>query len=432
MSRVMTQALAASVRVLVERRGAGADRRTIRRAVLVERGSGKLIELPTVYIFRAKSQKSLNTQKALLRDLAFFHEWCLLKRARNKNWRTAAERLNRGLVPLLPREIAEFARWCASSARELRVARDLQTRGVSKLRQLSDAPRAATVNRRLGTVMSFLSWLVEELLQSSDNDGFEHIYLAGEIRQRLYESFSDQRHREASVVPVRALSHDEAFALRDALACSDLFVGATGERDRLIIRLLLESGIRAGELLKLQCADISDKYRRPDGRFVGSIEVIRRPNDSHDERKNEPSVKSIPGPIPISLDLAGRLIRYVKEERAIAVQRRVDGLDTPYLFLCHHGNRAGVPISQRNLNRIVTKLKGIRALPEWLTPHVMRHTHFSELADEAYAQGVDPMPLLYQRGRWSPRSGTAERYAERSIQAKAASMNALRQKKLDE
>lgn len=201
-------------------------------------------------------------------------------------------------------------------------------------------------------------------------------------------------------------------------------------RDKLIALLLYRSGLRAGELLKLWCTDISDDFDIGDGRRTGCAEVHLRPNDPYDKRRFEPAGKTLPGLVPIRREVATRVIDYILHDRQEAVSCS-DFPDSPYLFVCHSGPRKGQPISQRNLNRLIAKLSVLPGIPSNFTPHILRHTHLNETHEAASGKGLETRQVLLQRGRWAERSDMPSRYAQRSIAKQVAALVAVREQHLE-
>jgi AraC-like DNA-binding protein len=107
------------VHVVAQKVGNGKSRRDVRRALLVDKFTGLLRELPTTYVSRHLGQKSLNTQIAVLYDLAFYFEWSRLKLGRSIEWICPEERVRRGQLALTSREINDLANWCQASAADL-------------------------------------------------------------------------------------------------------------------------------------------------------------------------------------------------------------------------------------------------------------------------------------------------------------------------
>jgi integrase len=247
--------------------------------------------------------------------------------------------------------------------------------------------------------------------------------------------FTKQLLTDSKAAEPASLHPDQADLFRQVLRDEEYFSSkTTGNRDRLILELL-DQGMRAGEILKIRGTDIDEAYRIDRSSTRGIVTITRRPNDLDDERLVEPAVKTNPGKLPVPSRLAAALIRYVIGERRVAIDARSDEIETPYLFVNHEGKFTGQPLSQRNLNRIVAKLKGRFGLPEEFVPHTLRHTHMTELYDALRTKGLkdeDIQSRMVQRGRWAPNSKMPAHYASRSLIREAADYIEERDRKLQD
>jgi integrase len=411
------------VHVVAQKVGNGKSRRDVRRALLVDKFTGLLRELPTTYVSRHLGQKSLNTQIAVLYDLAFYFEWSRLKLGRSIEWICPEERVRRGQLALTSREINDLANWCQASAADLANA---CRREAAALRFLApfDAVESKTTNRRIMYICGYLTWLTAEMVEGTlkldDKDLARSEKYQASIRQAFHSTINGVK----SAAPLRSLDAMASNAVRDVVANASLFPATHhGRRDRLITRILLETGLRAGELLKLRCEDVDDRYEIKPGHIVGIIRVIRRPNDSEDERTIEPAVKTLPGPVLVSKHLAQQIKQYVVQDRRAAMDAGRRTRETPYLFVCHSGKQVGKPISRRNLNSIVSKLRKVNEVPAWLSPHTLRHTHFTELFEILSSQKVgeaEAQRIMQERGHWSPNSQMPAHYTRRATEVRQA------------
>lgn len=419
--------------VIIDEVSRGNLRRGIRRPVLVDRHSGLLCELPTTYIYRKMAMQSLNTQIAALYDLAFFREWCRLRQLRSARWIAPEIRVREGLLAITAKEVDQFGTWCQSSARALTRAAAYATADVSSIPEAS-AVSSCTTNRRLHTVLSYLIWLTKDQVQGTLSLEDSNLAKSENFVASLQASFNDTFVAGKSATPPRSLPSEVAAAIRDGISSLSIFPdSSSGNRDRLIARVLDEAGLRAGELLKLQCTDVIDHYEISPNKYVGVLKVLRRPNDCADPRTKEPAVKTLPGPVHISKALAVELVRYVLGDRRRAVSSCKAVQDSPYLFVSHTGPYIGQPISQRNLNRIVAKLRTAAPGAASLSPHMMRHTHFTELKEAMSAAGVqdlDAERIMQQRGHWSPNSGMPSHYTQRQTARDQAKYAEEREKML--
>ena len=399
---------------------------TIRRAILVRRENGLPHELAVAFLYRQHPCAALNTHLAVLQDLSFFFEWCELKHERDPQWAAPERRASAGHVVLSSREITDFARWCSYPAARLTAALK-RADGESTPSDL-EAVDSQTHNRRLNTAAEYLTWILKERAPNQGQELDFHLKL-DLAAQKIRDNFRRHLHAAKKAPLLRSLEESRAAQVQHLL--DDVLPESTPteRRDKLICRLLFHSGIRSGELLKLQCIDISDEFQVGQGRLSGCIEIHLRPNDRHDTRRIEPAAKTIPGSVPILRELAQKLVDYIINDREAAVLQS-GGPMHPYLFVSHKGVTAGKPISQRNLNRLIAKLRRYPGMPQDFCPYVLRHTHLNTVYDTAQRNGKNGREILLQRARWSNKSEMPQRYAQRSIARQAAELVAMRERQI--
>lgn len=146
-------------------------------------------------------------------------------------------------------------------------------------------------------------------------------------------------------------------------------------RNRSIVEVLIDTGIRPGELLNLRVQDIS--FGNP-----SHIKVIRRPHPHDDPRRIPASVKRRSRILPISnFETASHLEHYVREIRSTFEAR--SNKPVPFVFI---STDHGAPLSLRTIQKIFSKLRnvipqsqsasGVHEVP--LTPMSARHTFSNE------------------------------------------------------
>jgi integrase len=413
---------ATQLRVLMHRVGRGEHARSIRRVFPFDCQRGVFNELHTAYLDNEHGLASLNAQKAVLSDLRFFETWAAMRKKRDAAWIAPAHRAAANQVPITEREVKNFANWCQRNAASLE--EEIET-GDSKVTRLPGKDVVGTQfrNRRLRNASKYLQWLATSLATMDEGD-VEEVSLV-EVRRRLIDRWFKKRLLpDVKAAPPRSLHAEQALTFHKLLNDPLIFPAtAIGTRDKLILQLL-DQGLRAGELLKLKVTGVDGVYRIDSDRVIGVVKIVRSPNDIDDERRHEPSVKTRPGTLPIPRRLALDLIEYVTGPRRDAIDARADGYETPYLFVSHHGKQhTGHPISQRNLNRLVAKLQRCTGLPETLTPHVLRHTHLTDMYDQLRKKGrtsADIRDALIDRGRWAPNSSMPALYTGRSLMREAS------------
>ncbi|MCW2686267.1 MAG: phage integrase family protein [Mycobacterium sp.] len=142
-----------------------------------------------------------------------------------------AERKAPATIKSYTEGVTTFLRWCESSGTPAELTKSTVQTFVAELLDAGQQPKTATA--RLLAVRRFSAWLTEERILSSDP-------LLG-IRQPKVD-------RKV----VEALTDDELQAL--IKACQGR--GFTDRRDEAIVRLMAETGMRAGEPVRLEVGDV--------------------------------------------------------------------------------------------------------------------------------------------------------------------------------
>ncbi|EMB1273472.1 site-specific integrase [Escherichia coli] len=173
-------------------------------------------------------------------------------------------------------------------------------------------------------------------------------------------------------------------------------------RNRLIFTLLLNLGLRAGELLNLKIDDFDLRDN--------TLSVVRRHDSKEDGRSYQPLVKTGEKVIPLSDELAREIFDYISNSREKMTKRKKHN----FLFVAHcTGKNAGEPLSISAYEKVISTLK--RASPELynLSGHRLRHSW-----NYMYSKGIEGAELEYNRRKdlrnylmgWSKESIMCDRY----------------------
>ncbi len=419
--------LAAEVKIQLHLTRSRGKEVAIRRVFLFDRKSGLMLEGQTAFVDHEFGNNPPNTQVVVLRELAFLHEWTLLRASRDPKWIHPEQRIANGQMAMSRSEVLDYSRWCKNQVSTLTSARYAEAGSTNtKSIPIGNPVDLSTSNRKLLYSCRYLVWLTQLLIAETNVDDIKNFEPASVLVDRLKREFHRKLSSEKKYIPPQSLTVQQARDLRK-------LVNSTGSspievRDHLIVRLLLE-GLRPGELLKVKTYDVDDGFEIDFGRRVAILNVLRRPNDPDDARLHEPAVKTLPGRLPISQKLATDLISYVIVQRRDAVACRSCVEETPYLFISHFGKTIGQAVSQRNLNRIVAKFKCLLSLPKTLSPRTMRHTHMTEIESISAKRGDSTSKsrkILLQRGRWAKNSDMPAHYTERETMRQSADLVAER------
>lgn len=198
-------------------------------------------------------------------------------------------------------------------------------------------------------------------------------------------------------------------------------------RNRLMILLMYEFGIRAGELLNIRIADFKFLENR--------LEIVRRADQSDDTRQRQPLVKTEDRPLVIADWLIKEVYDYILNDRAsVKLAARC-----PYLFITHKsGPTLGQALSISSYNKIWHVLRETSEILCGVTGHCLRHSwnyRYSKMVDDGVLQlneAEEESSRSFLMG-WKPGSGRAKTYNRRHIREKAnaASLKLQRQSHQD-
>ena len=227
--------------------------------------------------------------------------------------------------------------------------------GVISLQPQESSRSEKTINRALTCVCGFYEFH-ERIGSSSGVKAYRYQFQPG----RKYKPFL-QGIAKTKEVKTKLLKVKEPSTLPRCLTTDEvrkLINGCNNKRDKFLICLLYETGMRIGEALGLRHGDIHSAGEN-------SIEVVHR----HDNF-NEARAKSGDRLIHVSKDLMKLYSDYLIEEYP-------SDIDSDYVFVNCWKGRPGYPMTRANVNTLFRRLflkTGIKA-----SPHLFRHTHATEL-----------------------------------------------------
>lgn len=154
------------------------------------------------------------------------------------------------------------------------------------------------------------------------------------------------------------------------------------DRDKLILIILYESGMRISELLNIKL----DDYSEPGGDGFGSIKVVERLENEFESisiAKNR-QIKTLERIIDIPNTVIERIDEYVISDRPFNKK------ESDFLFLASKGKPT--PLSRERVEAIFRKASRQSGIK--ITPHMLRHTHITELSEA----GMDNELIRYRVG----------------------------------
>jgi len=264
------------------------------------------------------------------------------------------------LIPERAPELLMYLRSLRSSRRGSAVGPILATSEGEPSQALS--PRS--VNRALAAVSAFYDWAI----LCGRLDGTNPIL---RVTERSAMMASD-RHRPFLTGIARSDHSAKALRVRtarrlprplDPEQIAKLLSQLRNQRDLAIVRLMLDGGLRPGEVLGLHLTDVAYGRRRA---------VVRFRDDHPRGARSKSRTERI-----VDLHEAVTL----EAVTAYVMSERPSHATSPILFLVGgRGSRREEPLSYAALVRMFARAcerAGIRA--PWVTPHALRHTHATRM-----------------------------------------------------
>lgn len=136
---------------------------------------------------------------------------------------------------------------------------------------------------------------------------------------------------------------------------------ATKIRNYAIIAIMIETGIRSGELLTITMNNVIRSSKGSNGLKIRRMQGVKK-----DSRTKKRGTKGRERDVPISKATAELLDLYVEKYRGTVDSK----IDLNWLFLSHSNQNMGKPLSR--LDGITSKIETATGIK--ITPHKLRHT----------------------------------------------------------
>jgi integrase len=291
--------------------------------------------------------------------------------------------------------------------------------GLGKRGHVRTVPSVAqgTQYQRLSYIARYLEWLAGELAGES-GDG-RAVAIAA-MTANILALRPDVPHN-GDEVDANAFTREDDALLRAMVTTGSSrnpFTPAVQLRNELLVELMRLLGKRRGEVLNIWVRDI-DLSRR-------QINIVRRADDPHDLRRNQPLVKTREHTIPIGDHLFQLISRYLVERRGVPGATK-----QPYLLVTHKsGPTQGQAMTIEALKEVFKAIKRAEPLLSHLHPHLLRHFNNDEIANAQLGEASDGSgrerhrrQRNYLAGR-APESEMDGHYTRRETerQARAASL----------
>lgn len=267
-----------------------------------------------------------------------------------------------------------------------------------------------TFSYRVHVFSSYLKWLCEMIHSIK---GIHAKYevdtfienLRAHLPRNKTQSMNDRKDKSLSEEEIRKL-----FQLLEIEGNQNPFQKDVQVRNRLIFTLLLNCGLRAGELLNIKVNDLN--------RRDYTLSIFRRHDCIEDRRLNQPLVKTGEREIPLSDELAMEIFDYIDNYRDKYTKKKKHD----FLFVTHSSCKSvGEPLSVSAYEKIISTLKKTSPEMKSLSGHKLRHSW-----NYFYSNEIDGSNLEISRKSglrcylmgWSKDSKMSENYNFKHISMK--------------
>jgi integrase len=353
------------------------------------------VSLPTRYIIDCHRQSATNTKTVILRTVWDFYAW-----AQQQTPKLDLESRLRTTDLLTSPEVTSLARFLRMQRKSGIVSFPVGDVGPGEgIAILSNN----TFNTYLGRVKAFVLWAAQFLTPIST---------ASKEYEALIKRFDAEMLNWTRRPQRYGLTPDQQAELINFVHPdypANPFNKPVRFRNYVIVRTLLETGLRRGELCKLRLGDLHLR-----GSIDPYIEPRRRPNDRLDPRVNEPQVKTRGRIIPIRPSLKDDLFEYLQQHRGKGVRH-------PYLITDPSN---GHPLNVWSIDYIFDRVRETN--PQLanvdLTPHICRHTfegNLLETADKLGWQETKTDRVQKMVSGWTETSHQPANYTARKTEQEA-------------
>jgi len=267
-----------------------------------------------------------------------------------------------------------------------------------------------TFSYRIHVFSSYLNWLcglihsMKGIHARYEVESFIESIKAHIPRNRSL-SINDRTDKSISEEKIKIL-----FKLLEVEGSQNPFQKEVQVRNRLIFTLLLNCGLRAGELLNLRVNDLNPRNN--------TLSIVRRHDCIEDRRLNQPLVKTGERIIPLSDELVIEIFDYINNFRDKYTKKKKHDV----LFVTHSaGKTVGEPLSVSAYEKIISTIKKSSTDLKNLSGHRLRHSwnyFYSNEIDNSNLDVSRKSGLRCYLMGWSKDSKMSENYNFKHISIK--------------
>lgn len=343
--------------------------------ILIDNNCKEVMVVTNFINYLKAKNYSPNTLKNYTYDLRYYFEYL-------------EDCLGKSYKEILPKDLIGLIEYLKNKPAKYKPSNLITIQDIASGHTQAGALSASTINRMLATISSFYDWVIlsdEDVNMSPMPYVIDYKAVPTNESYKGFLSFAKKNNQVKSrFLKVKVPKH-----LPRPIGVSDtkiILESLNTYRDKAIILLSLQGGLRIGEILGLTFEDINFRKREINIKF-------------RDDNPNKARVKG-------SKD---RIIQIYEKEALECLNNyilyeRVDS-DCEYIFVSSRGKTKGKPLTYQGINTIFNyhcrqlglKQKGNGSN---LTLHAFRHTH----ATAMYEGGMSLLGLQKRLGHSSPQS----------------------------
>jgi integrase len=362
---------------------------------------------------------SINTMIACLGDLRLFEEICEYLDIQLE------QRFAEGKLLTKP-EMESICYWAKKTQVALKKAQKIKdTENVfdfkPKLKRLESSRYAVAIDtelvktmttyNRLSNIISYTFWLANSLAPEKVMQQIEKMEEHFKTYRPTKQTTENNNNAFKSLTEtqmIRILN-----IIRPDATDNPWKNSAIRYRNQMIVNVIYDIGCRKGDALTLKATEIE----------AGSneLKIRRSADDSNDNRKDQPLVKTLGRDVGVSEDVFEMVENYIIKYRS---QIKGSGKN-PFLILSHQsGAKTAKALSISGLRKVFEILS--EAVGFKVNPHPLRHTWNDEFSEEIEA-AIDAGEITEDEAEdtrsylmgWKENSGTAKTYTKRYQQKKS-------------
>lgn len=225
---------------------------------------------------------------------------------------------------------------------------------VIDFQKLEPAHSNSSINVIVGTVLSFYRYLSQNK-EIQEIDFYRQQLFAPQVKSFLSELVGNRRKLYHSILRKRIPERKVEYITRSQF--NELFFLCNNLRDRLLVSLLFEGGLRISEALGIHLQDLNQLED-------GIVKIVPRENNENGARVKNHAAGQILLP-PYVIDI---VLDYINTE--------ILDYSSDFLFLNLCGPSKGAPLKANTVTGLFNRLS--QQLGYKVTPHMLRHGFATE------------------------------------------------------